>query len=449
MGYLLKNKAALRQLLEENGQGKKKRPIEYRSLRFDNHTSPPSLKEVKAFLAKALSLEDRDEAINSLDFFSDGLSPHAYSQKALSDIELSKKAIKKALGLEAVFTSSPKPSIESLDDEMGLYDQVILTSSGAEAVCQVHFSTYMEDTRSSGKNHILIPEGSPAVFCRSLERLEPLGVVAKFIKTSPKGLCIDSFLEVVSHRTALVSLSTADSLTGALEPIEEIAKICRSKHIPLHIDITPSIGKQWLDFEALDADMITFCGKALGSPFPIGALILKRGALFAPLIMGDLSQEGLRAGGISAPLFKSLEIALEKAIELQNHMAMEVASLKNQMLDDLRKNERFTLFTPNMSALPNAFAFGFSGIKGELLAYALGQRGIFVSMGGGSLPSLQRLLELKGICPIEAATAVSISLTTEISLEEIKYATQIVLEEVERLSSLFPNSSASEKRLLL
>lgn len=441
MGYLLKNKKPHRRVLE------------YRGIRFDNHTSPSSLKEVKAFLAKALSSEDRDQSINSVDFFSDGLSPHAYSQKALSDIELSKKAIKKALGLEAVLdTSSPKPSMEGLGDETGLYDQVILTSSGAEAVCQVHFSTYMEDTRSSGKNHILIPEGSAAVFCRSLERLEPLGVVTKFIKTSPKGLCVDSFLEAVSHRTALVSLCTADSLTGALEPIEEIAKICRSKHIPLHIDITPSIGKQWLDFEALDADMITFCGKALGSPFPVGALILKKGALFAPLIAGDLSQEGLRAGGISAPLFKSLEIVLEKANELQNHMAMEVASLKNQMLDELRKNGRFILFTPDMSALPNALAFGFSGIKGELLAYALSQRGVFVSMGGGSLPSLQRLLEVKGVDPSAAATAVSISLTTETALEEIEYATQIILEEVDRLSSLFPKNSESrdsEKRLLL
>jgi len=443
--HLLKNKKRSMKAFAKMRQEKQKRHLGYKEIRLDNHASAPCLKAANTALIEALSLEKNKTELSASDSFVDGLSPHAYSQKALRDIEASKKAIKKALGLlDPAETSNLEQVSENLEDKEGLYDRVILTSSGAEAICQVHFSTYMEETRLTGKNHILILEGSPAVFCRSLERLEPLGVVTKYIKTGISGLSIDSFLEAISHRTALVSICTADSLVGSLEPIEEIARICRAKHIPLHIDITASLGKQWLDFEALNADMITFCGKPLGNPFPSGLLIVKQGFPCAPLIIGDMSQEGLRAGGISAPLFESAKIVLHSAIEHQNHMAMEIASLKKRLLDELTKNERFISFSPDM-ALPHVLCFGFSGIKGELLAYALSKRGVFVSIGGGAFPSLSRLLEAKGIDPVEAATALSIALTAETTLEDAKYAVQVLLEEVERLSSLFSHSPYKEE----
>jgi cysteine desulfurase len=51
----------------------------------------------------------------------------------------------------------------------------------------------------------------------------------------------------ITGRTALVSFMVADNQIGVLQPVAEIAQICRSRGVPFHSDAAQAAGKIPLD----------------------------------------------------------------------------------------------------------------------------------------------------------------------------------------------------------
>ena len=63
-----------------------------------------------------------------------------------------------------------------------------------------------------------------------------------------KGLSLpEANCRCLSPRTALVSLSWANGLTGVVQPVAEIAQLCRQRDVRLHLDATHVLGKLIFD----------------------------------------------------------------------------------------------------------------------------------------------------------------------------------------------------------
>ena len=293
-------------------------------------------------------------------------------------------------------------------------DRFIFTSSGAEAIQQVYWSVFSERSRKEGKCHYLTTSLEDASILLGMKRLEELGC---FVKTVP----FEELLDHINPRTALVSISSAQGLTGVIHPLEEIAKACREKGVLLHVDATYSVGKLPLFF----ADYLTFSGDRMHAPKSSGALFARAESPLIPLIQGK------------NPDFASLA-ALNAAAQQSKlslmRMGLEVARLRNHFEQTLVEQIAGTsiLFSERLR-LPNVALISFPRVHQEALLYALRKRNVVATIGGTLHTHLYRQLVATGFDERTAAAAISFSLSRQTTSEEIEEALKRTLDAVNSL----------------
>ncbi len=128
-----------------------------------------------------------------------------------------------------------------------------------EAVTEVLFSVYAERAWQMGKNHFLTPAIEDEPIAMGVKRLESLGCSCKTIPLNQQGqLTRDALEEAIRPRTALVSFSGVNSLTGVIHPLEKIVQLCRDKDVLSHVDVTHLLGYSDLYLRGLDSDFMSF-----------------------------------------------------------------------------------------------------------------------------------------------------------------------------------------------
>lgn len=318
-------------------------------------------------------------------------------------------------------------SIYSLVGAKELSD-FIFTSSGAEAVNQVILTCYLEVTRSTGKNQYVTSTIDEAPTLMSIHRLEQLDCVGKFAKVNAQGIITaESIADVITPRTALVSLSWANCLTGVIHPVAEIAKLCQERGILFHLDATHVLGKLFYDLDDINPDYLTFNGDHLHAPKGTGGLFIKQNVKCKPLIIGGLEQAGRRAGDMNVPAAVGLGVAAHEAMETRDLLCTEVARLRDKLEEGILKEyPEAVIFFRNQERLPTCTAIGFPGIANEALLYALNRKGVYANIGGGSSQQIALILTAAGIKESLAQTAINFSLSRETTEEEIERAIELI-----------------------
>jgi cysteine desulfurase len=100
-------------------------------------------------------------------------------------------------------------------------------------------------------------------------------------------------------RPALVHCQWANHEVGTLQPVHEIVRLCRDAGVVVHVDAVAACGHVPLDLGALGADLVSISAHKLGGVPGAGALVIRRGSRFEPLIVGG-EQERARRGGLEA-----------------------------------------------------------------------------------------------------------------------------------------------------
>ena len=304
--------------------------------------------------------------------------------------------------------------IQTLYDLVGAKpeDRFAFTASGAEAIQQVYWSIYLEAARKEGKCHFVTSSIEDAPQIQGLKRLEDLGCFVEKASCDREGRINTAHLvELINPRTALVSVSLAQGLTGIVQPIQAIAQICREKNVYLHVDATYGIGKIAPEFIS---DYLTFAGDRMHGLKSSGALFAKANRPFSPLVPG--------AAGIDIPSLVSLSAAAQQALLTLDVMGLEVARLRDRL--EKRLLERIpgsqVLFN-DVLRLPNVAVIFFPRIHQEALLYALNRNKVYASIGGSYHQDLSQLLLASGHDGSIAFAAVSFALsrmTTEAQIDE-------------------------------
>jgi cysteine desulfurase len=103
------------------------------------------------------------------------------------------------------------------------------------------------------------------------------------------------------QRPALVHCQWANHEVGTLQPVHDIVELCRRADVPVHVDASAACGQMDLDLPGLDADLVSISAHKFGGPPGAGALIVKRGHRFEPLLVGGQQERARRAGMENVP----------------------------------------------------------------------------------------------------------------------------------------------------
>lgn len=345
--------------------------------------------------------------------------PHRMGQKLYPYLEESFKAIYAMLGAHSE-------------------DAFVFTSSGAEAVNHVISSVFHDYTRTTGKNHFITSTIDEAPAIMSIGRLEELGCMGKMVIADKSGkITAENIADTLSPRTVLVSLSWANGMTGVVNPVAEIAKLCKEREILLHLDATHVLGKLFYDPEEMGASFVTFNGDQLHAPRGTGGLWIKRGIKCSPFILGGIEQGGRRAGSYNIPALVGLGSAAVELIDNRDLLCTEITRLRNQFECAITSSlPDAVIFFQSEERLPHCTAIGFPGVANEALLYALNKRGLYASIGGGSFQQIGLILAASGIDKQLTHTALHFSLSYETTEEEVDRAADIVVDTVKKLSKL-------------
>src|SRR5687767_8389110 len=116
----------------------------------------------------------------------------------------------------------------------------------------------------------------------------------------------------------------ANNETGVIQPVKEIATVCREHNVPLHTDAVQAVGKIPVNFQGLGASAMTIAPHKFHGPLGIGALLVRHDLTLQPLLFGGFQQAALRPGTESVALavgfFTALKVYHDEARERQQRM---------------------------------------------------------------------------------------------------------------------------------
>lgn len=140
---------------------------------------------------------------------------------------------------------------------------------------------------------------------------------------------------VAAHQPALVSVMAANNESGALQPWQEIASLCRKHEVPFHTDAAQWIGKR--DASTLgECDFITGSAHKFGGPKGCGFLVLPEEDSRLGFLRGGPQENGRRAGTENYPAVEAMLVALETLVPKLGEHASVQAGLRDEFITSLR-----------------------------------------------------------------------------------------------------------------
>ena len=327
--------------------------------------------------------------------------------------------------------------------------EIFFTASGSESA-NTAIRGVLESNKT--KKHIITTKVEHPCVLNLYKTLEKQGYKVDYIGVDANGdLNLDTLAETVNANTALVSCMWANNETGIIFPIEKISQIIKSKNqdTKLFVDAVQAAGKIPIDVQAANIDLLSISGHKFHAPKGVGALYVKSGTLFSPLIIGGHQERGKRAGTENVPYIVAIGEAARLAKEGLEYEATEVKRLRDKLESTILK----TVFNARLNSgfsnrVPNTTNIGFEYIEGELILLHLSDFGICASSGSactsGSLePS--HVLRAMGVPFTALHGSIRFSLSRFTTEKEVDSVISIMPRIIEKLVKLSPFQNELEE----
>jgi cysteine desulfurase len=299
------------------------------------------------------------------------------------------------------------------------------------------------------RKHIITTQVEHACVLNLCKQLEKQGYSVTYLSVDRKGQIDLMELEAaITGNTALVTMMYANNETGVIFPVEQAGAIAKEYGAVFHVDAVQVAGKVPLDMRNSTIDTLTISGHKLHAPKGVGALFVRRGFRFRPLLIGGHQERGRRAGTENVPGI----IAFGKAAEIANFELKyhdREARLRDRLEKGLLKSiPHCEVNGDRKNRLPNTTNIGFKYIEGEAILLSLDKFGICASSGSactsGSLePS--HVLRAMGLPYTTLHGSIRFSLSRYTTEAEIDRVLEVMPGIIERLRAMSPfNSDEAE-----
>jgi cysteine desulfurase len=255
---------------------------------------------------------------------------------------------------------------------------------------------------------------------------------------------LDVLKELLTEKTALVSVMYANNEIGTIQDIKAIAKIAHAQGAFFHTDAVQAVGKIPVNVQDLDVDFLAFSAHKIYGPKGVGALYVKRGTPFCPLIRGGHQERGRRAGTENTIGIVAFAKAIEMRKQEMSDEAVRLRRFKKMLIDGIKYKIPDVQFNGHPTdTLPGTLNISFAGAEGESILLYLDLEGIGVSTGSacasGSLEPSHVILAT-GVGAELAHGSIRISMGRENTADDIYYtvsALERVVKKVRDMSTTY------------
>ena len=295
------------------------------------------------------------------DSFGNPQSLHAAGREAMAAVEAAREEVAALIGASA--------------------SEIHFTASGSEAN---NFAVKgMATGQQARGRHIVVSAIEHTSVLNSVKALERSGFSATLVPVDRDGRVDPAAVEgALTKDTVLVSVMTANSEVGTVEPVAGIAAVCRARNVLFHTDAVAAAGNMPLDVKALGVDALSLAGDQFYGPKGTAALYVRKGARILPLIDGGI-QEGGRRGGtenVAGIVGLGRAAALARA-EMAGRVAA-VTPLRDRLLDELPRRIPHVVVTGSRTdRLPHHASICVEFVEGEAMLLLLDMKGIAASSG--------------------------------------------------------------------
>ncbi|MBS7368721.1 MAG: cysteine desulfurase NifS [Oscillospiraceae bacterium] len=319
--------------------------------------------------------------------------------------------------------------------------EIYFTSGGSESDNQA-IITAAEIGARKGKKHIISDKIEHHAVLHTLRKLEKQGYEVTLLDVDSEGrVDPESVRKAIRPDTCLVTVMTANNEIGTIEPIKEIAAVCKENGILFHTDAVQAVGHLPIDVKEIGCDMLSMSGHKFNGPKGVGALYVRKGLTPSILIEGGAQERGRRAGTENVAAIVGMAAALKESTEELESVTPYVTALRDRLISGLLKIPHCALNGSRTERLAGNVNVCFEGIEGESLLLLLDMRGICASSGSactsGSLDPSHVLLAIGR--PHEVAHgSLRLTLSRENTEQEIDRIITAVGEVVAQLRAMSP-----------
>lgn len=356
-----------------------------------------------------LSASAKEKIKEMLDIFGNPSSLHSEGLRAEKEINEARGVIAKSLSAKE--------------------DEVYFTSSGTESDNIAVFGAARKNAKA-GRRIITTDSEHPAV-SKPIEALEKEGF--EVIRLSTRGGRIDlGEVEKNADGVALVSVMRTNNETGAVYDVPAVSEIVkgRSPRAIVHSDCVQAYMKERLSLSSLKADIISVSGHKVHALKGVGALVIKKGLVIPPHLLGGGQERGMRSGTENTVGIASFGASVGELMREGNDLSELYLYAKERL-------SRFKLNLPE-KACDAILSVSLEGWRSEIILHALSREGIFVSSGSAcsSHSGKSGVLDAFGLTPREADGTIRVSLS--------RYNTK---EDIDALSEALEKITKNTKRV--
>jgi cysteine desulfurase len=220
---------------------------------------------------------------------------------------------------------------------------------------------------------------------------------------------LERMLKIPFNGKTLVSVMWANNETGVIQPIKEVISLAKSHGAWVHSDAVQGWGKIPLSFEGLD--YMSISAHKIGGPLGVGAMFVKKGSPFIPLMDGGGQEKNFRSGTVNASAIIAMAVAGETMTSFD---WSPIQKQRDEWEDRLIKTvPQATIYGQKSPRLPQTICLGLPGVHHERQVIALDLKGFSVSSGSacssGKTQPMSTLVAM-GVGEKAASQAIRISM---------------------------------------
>lgn len=318
-------------------------------------------------------------------------------------------------------------------------NEILFTSGGTESNNTALFGIM---NQNKGKTLITTSIEHDAVL-EPCKKLEQLGHNIVYLPVDSDGMVsVENLESSLSDQVGLVSVMFANNEVGTIQPIKEIAQLCKKHSVPFHTDAVQAVGKIPVDVHDLEVDLMSISSHKINGPKGIGALYIRNGVKLNPFLLGGGQENGMRSGTESVANIvgfgKACQIAKEN-LQSNNHA---LQNLRNRLVERISKELTHTTMNGHKEMrLPNNAHFTFLGVNGEDLIIKLDEHGIAASTGSACSVKTQKashVLMAMGFTHEQITGSLRLTVGTTNTISEIDQTVDVLKKVVAELRAVSP-----------